>query len=65
MMMIGLINQYPKMKNSSLSSYFLKKHMKVIKELSQENASEFESAIKINCLFNSLAFALPFFDQSY
>ena len=61
MIIIGLINQYPKIKDSSLSSYFLKKHMKVIKELCQENASEFELAIKINGFFNSLAFSLPLF----
>ena len=61
MIIIGLINQYPKIKDSSLSSYFLKKHMKVIKELCQENASEFESARKTNGFFNSLAFSLPLF----
>ena len=39
---VGLINQYPKMKNYTLSLYFLKKHMKVIKEICRENVSEFK-----------------------
>ena len=31
--MVGLINRYPEMKSSSMSFYFLKKHMKVIKKI--------------------------------
>ena len=39
---VGLINQYPKIKNSSLCLYFLKKHMEVMKENCKENASKFK-----------------------
>ena len=39
---VGLIYKYPKMKNSSLFFYFLKKHVKVIKEICKENANEFK-----------------------
>ena len=40
--LVRLINKYPKMKNSSLSLYFLKGHMNIIKEICRENAGEFE-----------------------
>ena len=39
---VAQINLYPKLKNSSLSLYFLKKHMKVIKEICKENSSKFK-----------------------
>ena len=37
-----LIEDYPKIKNSSLSLHYFKKHLKLIKEVCKENASEFE-----------------------
>ena len=37
-----LIDDYPKIKNSSLSLHYFKKHLKLIKEVCKENASEFE-----------------------
>ena len=37
-----LIDDYPKIKNSSLSLHYFKKHFKIIKEVCKENASEFE-----------------------
>ena len=39
---VSLINKYPKMKNFSSFLYFLNKHMKVVKEICKENASDFE-----------------------
>ena len=40
--LVRLINKYPKIKNSSLSLYFLKGHMNIIKEICRENAGKFE-----------------------
>ena len=37
-----LIDEYPKIKNSSLSLHYLKKHLKLIKEVCKESASEFK-----------------------
>ena len=37
-----LIDDYPKIKNSSLSLHYFKKHLKMIKEVCKENASEFK-----------------------
>ena len=37
-----LIDDYPKIKNSSLSLHYFKKHLKTIKEVCKENASEFK-----------------------
>ena len=37
-----LIDDYPKIKNSLLSLHYFKKHLKLIKEVCKENASEFE-----------------------
>ena len=37
-----LIDEYPKIKNSSLSLHYFKKHLKLIKEVCKENASEFK-----------------------
>ena len=37
-----LIDKYPKIKDSSLSSHYFKKHLKMIKEVCKENASEFK-----------------------
>ena len=39
---VKLINKYPKVKNSSLYLNFLKKYFKLIKEICEENAGEFE-----------------------
>ena len=39
---IRLMNKYPKMKNCSLSLYFLKKYMRAIKEIRKENATNFK-----------------------
>ena len=39
---VGVINKYPEIKMISLSFYFLKKYLKVIKEVCKENASEIE-----------------------
>ena len=54
--LIKLINNYPKIKNSSLSLHYFKRYMKTIREICKENASEFKQMIK-TCL-NSLAFSL-------
>ena len=35
-----LIDDYPKIKNLSLSLHYFKKHLKMIKEVCKENASE-------------------------
>ena len=43
---VKLINKYPKVKNSSLSLNFLKKYFKLIKEICEENAGEFEQVKK-------------------
>ena len=37
-----LIDEYPKIKNSSLSLHYFKKHLKLIKEVCKERASEFK-----------------------
>ena len=37
-----LINKYPKIKNSLLSLHYFKKHLKLIKEVCKESASEFK-----------------------
>ena len=37
-----LIDDYPKIKDSSLSLHYFKKHLKLIKEVCKENASKFE-----------------------
>ena len=37
-----LIDDYPKIKDSSLSLHYFKKHLKLIKEVCKENASEFK-----------------------
>ena len=37
-----LIDEYPKIKNSSLSLHYLKKHLKLIKDICKESASEFK-----------------------
>ena len=37
-----LIDEYPKIKNSSLSLHYFKKHLKLIKEVYKERASEFK-----------------------
>ena len=37
-----LIDDFPKIKNSSLSLHYFKKHLKLIKQVCKENASEFE-----------------------
>ena len=37
-----LINNYPKVKNSSLSLHYFKKYLKTIREICKENASEFK-----------------------
>ena len=37
-----LIDDYPKIKNSPLSLDYFKKHLKMIKEVCEKNASEFE-----------------------
>ena len=39
---VELINEYTKIKNCSLSLYFLKKHMRVTKKICKENASKFK-----------------------
>ena len=37
-----LIDKYPKIKNSSLSLHYFKKHLKLIKEVCKESANEFK-----------------------
>ena len=37
-----LIDEYPRIKNSSLSLHYLKKHFKLIKEVCKESASKFK-----------------------
>ena len=37
-----LIDKYPKMKDSSLSLYYFKKHLKLIKEICKENANKYK-----------------------
>ena len=37
-----LIDDYPKIKDSSLSLHYFKKHLKLIKEVCKENASKFK-----------------------
>ena len=37
-----LIDEYPKIKNSSLSLHYFKKHLKLIKVVCKESASEFK-----------------------
>ena len=37
-----LIDNYPKIKNPSLSLHYFKKHLKMIREICKENASEFK-----------------------
>ena len=39
---VKLTDKYPKIKNSSLSLHFLKNYFKMIKEICEENSSEFE-----------------------
>ena len=43
-----LIDNYPKIKYSSLSLRYFKKHLKIIKEVCKENASEFQQIIKFS-----------------
>ena len=40
-----LIDGYPKIKNSSLSLHYFKKHLKLIKEVCKESANEFKSIL--------------------
>ena len=49
-----LIDDYPKIKGSLLSIHYFKKHLKLIKEVCKENASEFKQIIKFS--LNLLAF---------
>ena len=42
-----LIGNYPKMKNSLLSLYFLKKYMRLLKENCKDNASNLKKTTKI------------------
>ena len=51
-----LINNYPKIKNSSLSLHYFKRYLKTIRQICKENAIEVKLTIKI-CL-NFLAFSL-------
>ena len=44
-----LIDDYPKVKDSSLSLHYFKKHLKLIKEVCKENASKFKY-ISLNLL---------------
>ena len=37
-----LLDDYPKIKESSLSLPYLKKHLRIIREICKENASEFK-----------------------
>ena len=37
-----LADDYPKIKNSSLSLHYFKKHLKMIRETCKENSSEFK-----------------------
>ena len=37
-----LIDDYPQIKDSSLSLHYFKKYLKLIKEVYKENASEFQ-----------------------
>ena len=37
-----MIDEYPEIKNSSLSLHYFKKHLKLIKEVCKESASEFK-----------------------
>ena len=37
-----LIDKYPKMKDSSLSLHYFKKHLKLIKEICKENANKYK-----------------------
>ena len=37
-----LIDKYPKIKNSSLSLHYFKKHLKLIKEVCKESTSDFK-----------------------
>ena len=37
-----LIDNYPKIKNSSLSIHYFKKYLKAIREIRKKNASEFK-----------------------
>ena len=37
-----LIDEYPKIKNSSLSFRYFKKHLKMIREICKENVSVFK-----------------------
>ena len=39
---VRLLNNYPKMKECSLSLHFLKNNCKIIKDICRENASELE-----------------------
>ena len=39
---VKLIDMHPKTQNSTISFYFLKNHFKMIKEMREENFSEFE-----------------------
>ena len=50
--LVKLINNYPKIKNSSLSLHFFKKHLKMIKEICKENASEFKNFFKFTFSLN-------------
>ena len=43
---VKLISKYPKVNNSSLSLKFLKNYFKLIEEICEENASEFEQVKK-------------------
>ena len=37
-----LIDEYPKIKDSSLSLHYFKRHLKLIKEVCKENTGEFK-----------------------
>ena len=50
-----LIDDFPKIKNSSLSLHYFKKKSKLIKEICKESASEFKEIIKFS--LNLLAFS--------
>ena len=57
---VKLIDKHPKIKNSSLSLHFLKKYFKMIKEICEENSSEFEQVKK-----ESIQNLLPYFSRIF
>ena len=54
-----LIENYLKIKNSSLSLHYLQKQLKIIRDICKGNASEFKKIIEI--CFNTLALLLTLF----